>query len=451
MDSPRGDEATVDPAETTFATRGRSVGDVSVPAALSVLPRPLVAWTGDDERVAAGGSAATITARGQARFERIQGAGEALFAGRTVDGELPHVARPRLFGGFAFHADDKENGQSRWRGFPDAQFVLPAVQVVSGGPAEPTWLVANATGANADALATERLGRWTDRVSELDGYDPTATPKPGIARRTYTPDEAGWRRQIEAAVERIAGGSLRKVVLAQALTAELESDFSVPAAYARLAETYPDCFKFVVAPEDGGQFFGATPERLVTRDGRTVRTEALAGSTGRGDTPAEDEWLARELLGDEKNAHEHEIVAETIREQLEPFASSVSTGDRSVRRLATVQHLETPITAELADDEHVLSLVEALHPTPAVGGLPPSTALDTIRETEPFARGWYAAPVGWFDAAGYGSFAVALRSAVAEGDTATLFAGVGIVEDSDPDAEWDEVQLKYRPMLDELE
>ena len=107
--------------------------------------------------------------------------------------------------------------------------------------------------------------------------------------------------------------------------------------------------------------------------------------------------------------------------------------------------------AELGDDEHVLSLVEALHPTPAVGGLPPDEALATIRDTEPFERGWYAAPVGWFDAAGYGSFAVAIRSAVAREECATLFAGVGIVADSDPDREWDEVQLKYRPVLDELE
>jgi menaquinone-specific isochorismate synthase len=129
----------------------------------------------------------------------------------------------------------------------------------------------------------------------------------------------------------------------------------------------------------------------------------------------------------------------------------VNAPERRVKRLATVQHLWTPVTATLSENEHVLSLVEALHPTPAVGGLPPEKALETIRDTEPFDRGWYAAPVGWIDAAGYGTFAVALRSAVARGDVATLFAGVGVVEDSDPDREWDEVQLKYRALLDELE
>jgi Isochorismate synthase len=159
----------------------------------------------------------------------------------------------------------------------------------------------------------------------------------------------------------------------------------------------------------------------------------------------------RGAVGRRENVHEHELVAETVREQLEPFAASVSAGDRRVRRLATVQHLHTPITAELSADRHVLELVEALHPTPAVGGLPPARALETIHETEPFDRGWYAAPVGWIDAAGNGAFAVAIRSAVATRRLATLFAGVGVVADSDPDREWDEIQLKYRPILDELE
>jgi menaquinone-specific isochorismate synthase len=128
----------------------------------------------------------------------------------------------------------------------------------------------------------------------------------------------------------------------------------------------------------------------------------------------------------------------------------VETDERTIRKLANVQHLRTPIRATLSEERHVLDLVEALHPTPAVGGLPPELALETIRETEVFDRGWYAAPVGWIDGDGDGSFAVAIRSALARERTATLFAGAGIVDDSDPDEEWDELQLKYRPILDEL-
>jgi menaquinone-specific isochorismate synthase len=145
------------------------------------------------------------------------------------------------------------------------------------------------------------------------------------------------------------------------------------------------------------------------------------------------------------------VVREAVREQLEPFASAVRIGDRTVRKLATVQHLETAVRADLDGDHHVLDLVEALHPTPAVGGMPQDAALRTIREAEAFDRGWYASPVGWIDAEGDGRFAVAIRSAVARDRTVSLFAGAGIVADSDPDREWGELQLKYRPVLDELE
>jgi menaquinone-specific isochorismate synthase len=314
-----------------------------------------------------------------------------------------------------------------------------------------TWLTASAVGPDATVEAVEaRLETERDRLAALEA-EPMG-PRPGIRSRTRTTAVEDWRAGVEAAIDRIRAGDLRKVVLAQALDVDLGAPLSLPDTLVRLDEKYPDCHRFLVEPAGGTQsFFGATPERLVSVRGRTVETGALAGTTGRGETPAEDEWLARELMESEKNVHEHDLVAETIGHQLDPFAASVATGERRVRRLATVQHLWTPITAELDRDYHVLDLVEALHPTPAVGGLPPDEALSTIRETEPFDRGWYAAPVGWIDAAGYGTFAVALRSAVAAERRVTLFAGVGIVADSDPDREWDEVQLKYRPILDELE
>jgi menaquinone-specific isochorismate synthase len=448
MDSLGGDDAVVDPDSATVATVGREVQGVDTGAALTELPRPTVAWSEGGEQVAAGGAVATVTADGTGRFETVKRAGQRLFAEAVVPSSLPEFARPRLFGGFAFHGNDNASGDSPWTGFPDAKFVLPAVLAVTPETGR-SWVVTCTTGPNAHERAQSRLATWTERLA-------AATPAavgdpPGIRSRTFTPDERGWRRQIEAALDRIQSGALRKVVLAQAQTVTLEGAVSVPAVYERLRETYPDCFRFLVAPEGGGEFFGATPERLVSRDGRTVRTDALAGSTGRGDTPSEDEWLARELQKSEKDRHEHRLVVDAIKAQLEPYATSISTGDRTVRRLATVQHLRTPVTADLAEDDHVLSLVEALHPTPAVGGLPPDVALRTIEQAEAFERGWYASPVGWFDAAGNGSFAVAIRSAVAHDRRATLFAGNGIVADSDPDREWDEVQLKYRPVLDALE
>ena len=435
---------------------------------LDAMEAPRTVWNAADEaRVVAGGAAATLTADGEDRFAAIKTAAERLFETGDVHAGT-EAACPRLFGGFAFHAegaasvgetatDETESGNadddhpSPWADFPDARFVFPRVQVThtESGP----WLTVNAVGPSATPEAVEeKLAAERDRLLSKTESQPSQ-PRPGITARRRTTTPTGWRQAVRNAVERIDAGTLQKVVLAQALEVDLGDDLAVSDLLDRLSAKYPDCTRFLVEPdsEPAAAFVGATPERLVSLRGRTVETGALAGTTGRGETPAEDEWLAEELLSDDKNVHEHELVAETISEQLAPFAASVSVGERTVKRLATVQHLHTPITAELADDTHVLDVVEALHPTPAVGGLPPDRALETIRETEPFDRGWYAAPVGWIDAAGNGTFAVGLRSAVATRRQATLFAGVGVVGDSDPDAEWDEVELKFRPILDELE
>ncbi|OYR56924.1 isochorismate synthase [Halorubrum halodurans] len=442
----------MEPARSTssppLVSRTTAVDPPAFAAAFDALPTPRTVWSApDDALVLAGGAAATLTASGPDRFAAIRAATDDLFESGDVHAGT-EAARPRVFGGFAFH--EGACAGDPWEPFPEARFVLPRVQLTVADNG--TWLTVTDAGSDASPAAVERrLDREVDRLSgrAADGPRP---PRPGIRGKRRTTSRAAWRESVTAALDRIGEGELRKVVLAQALEADLESEFPRAATLERLAGKYPDCHRYCFEPDDGGGvFFGATPERLVSLRGRTVETDALAGTTGRGETPAEDEWLAEELLADAKNVHEHELVAETVREQLEPYAASISAGERRVRRLATVQHLHTPITAELDADRHVLELVEALHPTPAVGGLPPDRALETIHETEPFDRGWYAAPVGWIDAAGNGAFAVAIRSAVATPDRATLFAGVGLVGDSDPDREWDEIQLKYRPILDELE
>ncbi|WP_338728394.1 isochorismate synthase [Haladaptatus sp. DJG-WS-42] len=451
MEPLRSDETVAHAADdATFVSRACEVAPVSLHRLLDTADAPRFTWSAPNApSIVAFGSTETLTASGATRFDAIRTQAETLFSQSITPERLPEAARPRLFGGFSFNEGPTEDDNSAWAGFPDAQFVLPRVQLAQTDAK--TYLTVTLSGPNATpATAANLLKRERETLAALPTAEPETQP-PGVSSVQLTTPRETWNAQVEAALSRIHSGELTKVVLAQALTATLDTELSVPGALARLATTYPDCHRFLVSPDEEGAFFGATPEGLVSLRGRTVSTVALAGSTGRGDTPEEDEWLGEELLTSEKDRHEHNVVAETIREQLEPFASSVTLGPLGLRRLATVQHLQTPISAELSHDEHVLSLVEALHPTPAVGGLPPERAKQTIRDTETFDRGWYAAPVGWFDAAGNGSFAVALRSAVARGTEATLFAGAGIVADSDPDAEWDEVQLKYRPMLDELE
>lgn len=440
--------------EGSLVSRSIPIDPPSFQAVLQAAQAPRTVWAAPDlgsgveppvskPTIVGSGAAAVLCADGPARFKRIRNQADTLVADAETD--TARAARPRLFGGFSFH-DDHEPAPP-WRGFSGAQFVLPRIQITWGD--DTAWLTTNAVGDSQSALEAriEQAHRW---VSSLPETGSTAKP-PGIHNRERLTDRETWRTAVTASIDRIHAGKLRKVVLAQALRAAVDGELSIANTLSRLRESNPSCFGFLVDATGGRYFLGATPERLVSLSGQTIHTGALAGTTGRGDSPEEDDRLARELRASEKNNHEHDLVVNAIQEQIDPFTTTITTGDRRVRRLGRVQHLETPLSAELAREEHVLSLVEALHPTPAVGGLPPDRALATIRATEPFDRGWYAAPVGWFDAEGNGSFAVALRSTVTTRDVATLFAGVGIVSDSDPDDEWEEVQLKYRPVLDALQ
>ena len=442
----RQEGAESDPRSGPVVSRGRRI-DATLRGALRAFRGPRVAWSPPDGPGLDGcESAATITATGPGRFDTIRREAEAVFDSVDVaaEGTPPGALAPRLVGGFSFH--DEFTSAPPWRGFPGARFVLPRVTVLEAGGE--TWLSVTETGPDATpasaAAALDAAEARIERAPHRDG------PSPGVASAERVPGRAGWREQVEGALGRIAAGELEKVVLAQQLGVRLHGTLRLADVLSRLDRAYLGGYRFAVDPGVGAAFVGATPERLITLEDEQVRTVALAGSVGRGGTEREDARLAAELKASEKIRHEHDLVVGAIRDQVRSVADDVSVGDVGVRKLANVQHLETPITADLDGETHVLDLVEALHPTPAVGGLPPEAARRTIAETEQFDRGWYAAPVGWFDAEGNGTFAVGIRSAVADGETATLFAGNGIVSDSDPDAEWDELQLKYRPILDQL-
>ncbi|WP_134670905.1 isochorismate synthase [Halorussus marinus] len=440
--SPRDGQVSAEPTGSAVASRACQLPDCAARSFLAGRDAPRVYWTSPyGPEFAGGGSAARIIATDPNRFESVREDAADLFDGVEYDG--PGVARPRLFGGFSFH-DDHE-ALAPWRGFPPAHFVLPRT-LLTRADGE-TWLT-----VSVPESAPETVDEELESVRERLVDDAPESRLPSVVATEPTATREEWAAQVRGAVERIERGDLRKVTLAQALSADLDGPVPIPDVLERLGESYPDCFRFLFEPTAEAGFFGATPERLATLRGRTVETDALAGSVGRGETDAEDERLEADLRDSEKMRHEHELVVETIRDQLGPLAGSVRVGDRQVRKLANIQHLWTPVEAEFPDDAgHVLSVAEALHPTPAVGGLPLEEALATIRAVESFDRGWYAAPVGWFDADGDGTFAVGLRSGVATDRRVTLFAGNGIVADSDPETEYEEVQLKYRPILDELQ
>ena len=436
-----GTQPSIEP-DAAVVSRTRAVSDVSVQAFLAAHDPPRFHWADrDGVEFVGSGATARIVADGPDRIERVRERSEELLD--PVDHQGPAVARPRLIGGFTF--DPRRDSEEPWESFPDAAFVLPRMWLVNAS--DTTWLSVAAVDSSPEAVEAA-LETAADRLAGLpEGAD--APSPPGVSGTAVQPTREGWVDGVERAVGQIRAGALEKVVLSTKLSVDLDAEIDVPELLGGLRRTYPDCILFLVEFEGLPAFFGPTPERLVRHSGSRVETEALAGSMPRGETPESDKQRARSLLNDGKLRHEQELVVDGIVDDLSAFGP-VTEGDSHVRKLANVQHLETPITADVGD-AHVLELVAALHPTPAIGGKPREAAMAAIRRIEPFDRGWYAGPIGWFDAAGDGEFAVGIRSAIASGTSATLFAGNGIVVDSDPGDEWEEIQPKYRPIMDALE
>lgn len=268
---------------------------------------------------------------------------------------------------------------------------------------------------------------------------------------TAEPAPAEYAGAVREATGRIRAGELRKVVVARQIRVQAGRPLEARLLAARLRAVDPDAYTFV-APTAGGVLVGASPELLVSKHGREVRSNPLAGSAPRFGDPQEDRRSARALQESAKDRDEHRIVVESVAETLGPFCGEL-TWDRQPVLLSTanVWHLSTRFRGTLREPApHVLELVAALHPTPAVCGSPRGVARATIDELEPSDRGSYAGPVGWMDAEGDGEWAIALRCAELAGETATLYAGAGIVAASDPAAELDETERKFRAFLDSL-
>ncbi|ERG88656.1 MAG: isochorismate synthase [halophilic archaeon J07HX5] len=322
--------------------------------------------------------------------------------------------------------------------------VVPAAVVEAVG--DRIQLVTTSAATEPTATTHSQRRRQLERATESGtrpAVDITAT------KQLVSPSD--WQHAVRTAVERITDPAtvLKKAVLAQSQRLELSDSPCIGATLTRLGARYPDCYRFAVQPTaDSMTFIGATPERLLTRTGSRLKTVALAGSAQRGETPTADRQLRADLQSDAKTDHEHALVTATIREQLQAHARSVDIGDQSIRQLPRVQHVQTPVTADIAADTPFFSLVDALYPTAAISGSPPATARRLVTSLEPFDRGWYTGPVGYCDGTGDGTVAVGIRSALVGDRQARLFAGAGIVAESEPTAEWDETQLKYQPMYE---
>jgi menaquinone-specific isochorismate synthase len=401
---------------------------------LSHLPDPAaLAWIRRGEGLAGWGESARVTLpAGEDRFTAGDKWLRELFDGAAVTDELDVPGSgPVAFGSFTF--DPASDGS-----------VLVVPRTLIGRRSGQAWLTTISDGQDDRQSAT--------------------APLPPVAVRWHDGSLSAlqWERAVAAAVARIRAGHLGKVVLARDLYAAAAADIDVRPLLVRLAARYPDCWTFSCAG-----LAGATPELLIKREGLEVSSLVLAGTIPRGASPREDDALGAALLASAKDVEEHAYAVADVRAALVPRCRELAIEPRpSLLRLANVQHLATRVHGQLATAAPsgfrsgpgataaaptALGLAAELHPTAAVCGTPAGQAMELIRELEGMDRGRYAGPVGWVDARGNGEWGIALRCAELDGPRARLFAGCGIVADSDPATELAEAQVKFRPLQDALE
>lgn len=351
-------------------------------------------------------------------------------------------ASPLLFGGFSF--DPLKTKTERWREFASAMFVVPSVLLsVKNGQ---TVLTITVPTQHCEETA-EQIGQLVTSLYS-DPFAAYSSPPPPVECEEIKKDE--WLHAVQAAIDRIGSGDFEKVVLAREVRFVFQDRVSPGVALQRLREQQPHSYLFAFQ-QGGSCFVGASPEQLVKKDGDAFYSLCLAGSIRRGFTIQEDEELGQWLLQDEKNLSEHAFVVHMIREAMTEVCDHVTIPSApQLLKMRDIQHLYTPVVGKGRSGLSLFSLVERLHPTPALGGTPRAKALEAIRQLEPLDRGWYAAPIGWMDAKGDGEFAVAIRSGLLKGTQAFLFAGCGVVGNSEPLSEYEETKVKLKPMLSAL-
>jgi salicylate biosynthesis isochorismate synthase len=395
------------------------------------------------------GQVACLEDSGPERFATIADRWRALSAAAVADSPGDHEgAGPLAVGGFAFAPEG--GAAPAWDGFEPASLLVPEVALArEQRDGERRVRLTLTALAQPDDTSEELLAALNGRLEELSCpplplLDPAPTGRFQVS--SGMPPEH-YEAAVGRAVELIRAGRLEKVVLAREVQVRAPYPYDPAAVFGVLRDAFPSCFVFCVG-RGNAALIAASPELLVRREGQRVSTIALAGSTRRSADPAVDAHLGERLMRDESYREEHAIVARRIERTLNRYAIWVAAApEPTLVRIANIQHLATPIRAQLAAPVEAIELAGLMHPTPAVGGEPGPPALGLIPALEGLDRGWYTGPVGWTDAAGDGEFCVALRCALLRDNVALCYAGNGIVRDSDPAAELAETEIKLQALL----
>ena len=385
--------------------------------------------------------------KGENRFQEIKDKWAVIMESAIINGiNSGKGTGPLCFGGFSFNSKDTWPG-STWSQFGSYLFYIPKFLITE--TKQGTYLTSS---IYLDPHMSDReiIQFMEDREDFLSMSASDRKKMPAIVeQQEHLVKE--WKQAIVRSVEDIQKGQMEKIVLARELSLHFEDE--VPSHHVLENLLIQQNGSFIFGLESGDDcFIGASPERLVKKDGAAIFSACLAGSTPRSIDEETDTALGNELLNDHKNRSEHQFVVNMIKKAMEEHCIEINIPDAPVlMKLKNIQHLYTPVNCVSKPGTSVLDFVELLHPTPALGGSPRDVAMEKIERYEGMDRGFYAAPIGWMDLYGNGDFSVGIRSGLLQRDKASLYAGCGIVEKSDPDSEYMETKVKFKPMLSALE
>jgi salicylate biosynthesis isochorismate synthase len=408
----------------------------------SLIERPMpdavsIAALGRRFDIVSTGDGAAVEDAGGTRIDEERGVQPLVAAHRLwarlapglAGGEPPGLAGtgPVAVGGFAFDPTREPGGP--WLGFPALLFRVPLLAV---------------------ARVRGRTFAWgDDEILDLEAGLRAPAARQLEAEPQRPPEE--WKLAVATAAERLRRGEAEKVVLAREVLVRADGVISAAAVARALRSGYPSCFTYLIGGDDGSVFIGASPELLIRRMGDRATSQPMAGSIARGRDESEDRILAERLQTSAKDAAEHRVSARQVAASLAPLSRQVRAGEPELVRFTNIQHLATTVEAELCDPPAgLLELAAALHPTPAINGMPPAAAARLIAELEGMERGWYTGAVGWMDARCDGELAIAIRCGLLCPEGARLFAGNGMMPASDPDSELRETETKLRVLLGAL-
>lgn len=353
------------------------------------------------------------------------------FSEDTIDEELPMV-----FCAKKFKEDSKEQ---IWDDFETNKWFIPQILFSKRGD---KYFLSLFFYMNEDL---ESIINACEKLIELSSQ--TSNPILNERNNLKSEDYHNWQTIINNALEQIILGNIKKIVLARKIEYEFSENFQISSAIQSLESRYPNCVIFAYRNRNS-IFFGATPEKLFSIKDGTLNTDALAGSIGRGISELEDLILENELLHSEKNLDEHADVCYFLVNKLGSFSNEINYSKQpAIKKMKNIQHLWTPINAKINPGITAAEILEELHPTPAVCGLPTTNAMNLISEYENFDRGLYSGVLGWLTEKENGEFMVALRCALLKNNKLFAYAGSGIVNGSDPISEYNETELKLNPIL----